>query len=92
MNFFYLLYKLNFIVSMTEQSCDGDTKIKPTDCVIQPCEVTHCPNFPNAICLPDYCQECKARFYNNFDVEVTDQCSKTLCFYLELITKKTSLN
>ena len=57
-----------------ELSCDGDNLIEPRDCVIQPCEVTHCPKFPNAVCLPDYCKGCNARFYTEFGVEVTDQC------------------
>ena len=46
---------------------------KPFNCLVNPCTVTTCSNFPKAECLFDNCGGCFARFFVGFR-EVTDQC------------------
>lgn len=44
-------------------------------CAADPCSITQCPAFTNAICVPDFCGGCNARFFLGNGKEVTDQCS-----------------
>ena len=39
-------------------------------CFIDPCWRARCPRNPSAVCIPDYCGTCKARFYNSTFHEV----------------------
>ncbi|MBC8311924.1 MAG: hypothetical protein H8E72_06430 [Candidatus Marinimicrobia bacterium] len=43
------------------------------DCFVDPCEVTDCPAYPNAVCEADYCGGCNANFYENGDL-VNNEC------------------
>ena len=53
--------------------CPGNqTKVQ---CVTDPCLTTSCSAVPDTECIPDYCGECKARFYYKGN-EVTDICGK----------------
>ena len=57
----------------TAATCPDCTQ--PVNCVIDPCEVTACPAFPNATCRADFCGGCNARFFIQRQ-EVTDQCNE----------------
>ena len=46
----------------------------PVVCVADPCEVTTCPEFPEADCISDFC-DCNARFFLGFR-EVTNKCQR----------------
>ena len=61
----------------------------PVNCLIDPCEVTTCPNFstsdnfatvdnfPTIVCKADFCGGCTARFFlvfKHFKLEVTKLC------------------
>ena len=42
-----------------------------------PCLTSTCPSAPTAKCVPDYCGQCKSRYFYQ-DKEVTDTCCKEL--------------
>ncbi|KAL3885816.1 hypothetical protein ACJMK2_025852, partial [Sinanodonta woodiana] len=45
----------------------------PVNCKANPCEVTKCPQYPNARCVPNYCGGCYAEFFVG-ETNVTDKC------------------
>ena len=47
-------------------------------CIINPCQVTSCPAHPGAICIPDYCGGCNARFFDKAGNEVTKSCGELI--------------
>ena len=58
----------------------------PVVCVADPCEVTTCPEFPEADCISDFC-DCSARFFVGFR-EVTDKCqSHKTCANIGAVTQ-----
>ena len=57
---------------LAANSCpDGS---QPVNCFANPCDVTTCPNHPNATCRADYCGGCYALFFDGDDNEVTKTC------------------
>ena len=56
----------------TAATCPDCTR--PYNCKANPCSVSSCPAFPRAMCRPDYCGGCKARYYQG-KREVTNQCN-----------------
>ena len=51
----------------------------PFNCLVDPCEVTRCPAFPDAKCRADYCGGCNARFFvgkGKRELEVTGRCNE----------------
>jgi hypothetical protein len=45
------------------------------NCLRDPCDGASCGGIPGAHCVSDYCGGCNARWYNDDDEEVTDQCA-----------------
>lgn len=43
-------------------------------CDAEPCSVNECRNFPDAICIPNFCGSCFAHFFDG-DVNVTERCN-----------------
>ncbi|XP_065315536.1 kielin/chordin-like protein [Gordionus sp. m RMFG-2023] len=47
-------------------------------CYANPCKLTTCPAYPNAICKPYICETCEARYYvNEIRVRCDKKCSPT---------------
>uniref|UniRef100_A0A1X7V3D2 Uncharacterized protein n=1 Tax=Amphimedon queenslandica TaxID=400682 RepID=A0A1X7V3D2_AMPQE len=57
----------------SSQTCDVGVTV--VDCYTDPCRTTHCPNFDNALCMPNYCGECSAHYYNSTGHDITMMCS-----------------
>ncbi len=49
---------------------EGSTRV---DCKVDPCEVTKCPQYPSARCVPNYCGGCYAQFFVG-EKNVTGKC------------------
>ena len=49
------------------------------NCVRDPCDGASCGGVSGAHCVSDYCGGCFARWYNEDDEEVTDQCEEGMC-------------
>ncbi len=44
-------------------------------CFTNPCDVSRCPSFPDAVCQANYCGGCNAWYFNGTDrANVTDMC------------------
>eukprot|EP00731_Ephydatia_muelleri_P012437 Em0006g1331a len=55
-------------------------KSKPlVNCFVAPCQVSQCPNFPNAECKDYYCGGCFARYFVG-SIEVTSFCNIQMLF------------
>ncbi|MDP6685180.1 MAG: hypothetical protein QGH24_04495 [Candidatus Marinimicrobia bacterium] len=52
----------------------------PVDCFADPCTVEFCPEFPEAECIPNYCEGCWADYY--LDGEFLDCSVQTDCIDL----------
>jgi len=68
----------------TDDSCCPTCVCDTVNCFAQPCEVTSCDAFPDAVCEDDYCGGCNARFYlvnekEGTKEEVTEKCSTVDC-------------
>ena len=53
-----------------------DKNVTTVECFSDPCATTHCPNFDDALCIPNHCGECSAHYYNSTGHDVTMMCSK----------------
>ncbi|KAK3605484.1 hypothetical protein CHS0354_001472 [Potamilus streckersoni] len=49
---------------------EGSTRV---ECKVDPCEVTKCPQYPSARCVPNYCGGCYAAFFVG-EKNVTEKC------------------
>ncbi|XP_019853361.1 PREDICTED: uncharacterized protein LOC105313106 isoform X2 [Amphimedon queenslandica] len=59
------------------QTCGSQTcevGVSTVDCYTDPCRTTHCPNFDNALCIPNHCGECSAHYYNSTGHDITMMC------------------
>ena len=83
---------LLFVIVVSTIGADGrwpaQYRIKPCKdpvaCVVDPCEVSTCPAFPQAKCISDFCGGCNARFFLGFK-EVTDKCN--VCSGIGAVTR-----
>ena len=57
-----------------------DKNVTTVECFSDPCATTHCPNFDDALCIPNHCGECSAHYYNSTGHDVTMICSKGFTF------------
>ena len=65
---------INNILFEGNRLCDEGVNI--VECYSDPCSTTHCPNFDNALCIPNHCGECSAHYYNSTGHDITMMCSK----------------
>ncbi|GFS18590.1 hypothetical protein ElyMa_001526300 [Elysia marginata] len=64
-----LLCAMVLLVSaQTEEACNGRT----VTCFVDPCAVATCPGVSNAECVPNFCNQCSAKFVVR-GVAVTEQ-------------------
>ena len=63
--------------------CDGSI----WRCFIAPCTNFGCDQYPDAICINDYCDGCWARFFDPFDVNLTDELNCSLPVIYEITRK-----
>ena len=68
------LYKNYYQFFKGNRLCDEGVNI--VECYSDPCSTTHCPNFENALCIPNHCGECSAHYYNTSGHDITMMCSK----------------
>ncbi|XP_019853716.1 PREDICTED: uncharacterized protein LOC109583018 [Amphimedon queenslandica] len=52
-----------------------DESVTSVECYSDPCVTTHCPNYDNAVCIPNHCGECSAHYYNSTGHDITMMCS-----------------
>ena len=62
-----------------------DDNVTTVECFSDPCATAHCPNFDDALCIPNHCGECSAHYYNSTGHDVTMMCSKGLHMHDSII-------
>ena len=65
---------INYFLFEGNKRCNGSAKV--VECYSDPCLNSHCPNFDNALCIPNHCGECSAHYYNSTGHDITMICSK----------------
>ena len=50
--------------------------IDSVGCFNDICALSHCPNYPEAICVSKSCGQCTAHYYNSSGNEITPLCGK----------------
>ncbi|XP_019848705.1 PREDICTED: LOW QUALITY PROTEIN: uncharacterized protein LOC105316719 [Amphimedon queenslandica] len=56
-----------------DKTCPGG--VNNEECYSDPCLTSHCPNYEDAVCIPNHCGECSAHFYNSSGHDVTMMCN-----------------
>ncbi len=46
----------------------------PVLCSANPCDISTCPNIPDAKCVPNFCGGCNADYFDGDGNNVTDRC------------------
>ena len=70
----FIIIIIKLIYFKGTRTCDEDVSV--VECYTDPCRTSHCPNFDNALCAPNYCGECSAHYYNSSGHDITMMCSK----------------
>ena len=92
---FLLVYKITYTYTCTDMRDGSATSmhnmsyhaapcpegVTVVNCLRDPCDGASCGGVSGAHCVSDYCGGCNARWYNDDDEEVTNQC-RSMCSIL----------
>ena len=59
---------------MSDSKCPAG--VKDVYCFNDLCQVSHCPNYPEAKCVTRSCGKCTAHYYDTSGVDITALCGK----------------
>ena len=60
---------------MSDSKCPAG--VKHVYCFNDLCQVSHCPNYPEAKCVTRSCGKCTAHYYDTSGVDITALCGKS---------------